>query len=289
MPDSDCNNSTVGAVDYISDNFQPDDRVAVVIKNQHKNQLIQRIVTVQDLAANKFQAWLRFEDRLGSDIYVSMNPLKQDSWHRTKNDIAAVRHLYLDLDRYAVQSLFSICRDPRLPVPSYILNTSDGKYQIVWKVVDCDPDRAEQLQRSMAFEYGADRAATDVTRVLRIPGFYNHKYDPPYQVTAEHISSAQCMIRDFNIPPPAEIHTLAQTVERRLKAHPGCGQASQSERDWAETLRRLERGEHPTLVKAWLESSRPDKYRPAFYAALTVKKALAVIERRREGTSLEFE
>lgn len=289
MPDSDQNSSAVNSVDYISDNFQPDDRVAVVIKNQQKDQLMQRIVAVRDLTANKYLAWLRFEDRQGSDVYISMNTLKQDSWHRTKNDIAAVRHLYLDLDRYAIQSLFSICRDPRLPVPSYILNTSDGKYQIVWKLADCDPDRAEQLQRSMAAIYGADRAATDVTRVLRIPGFHNHKYDPPYRVTAEHISSAPCMIRDFNIPLPAEIHDLSQTVERRMKAHPGCDHVSQSERDWAETLRRLEQGEHPALVKAWLESSRPDKYRPGFYAALTVKKALAVIERRREGTSLEFD
>ncbi len=94
-----------------------------------------------------------------------------DARGRTKNDIAVVRHLYLDLDRNGLQSLKAIRDDARLPSPSYILNTSEGKYQVIWKVIGHDMERAEKLQRAMALEHGADRAATDVTRVLRIPGF----------------------------------------------------------------------------------------------------------------------
>jgi hypothetical protein len=288
MKHSDPSRHMVTSWDYITDSFQPDDRLAVVIKNQQKNHLTQRIATAENLASPKYQAWLRYENAQRGDIYLSMNPLKPDARGRTKNDIAAVRHLYLDLDRYALQSLMAICEDTRVPNPSYVLNTSDGKYQVIWRMTDGSPDRAEKLQRAMAIEYGADRAATDVTRVLRIPGFRNQKYSPPYQVTAEKISAVPCSIKDFKIPYEAEIHPIAKAVERRLKRHPGSGHASQSEGDWAETLRRLERGDHPSIVQTWLAQSRPDKHNPNYYAALTVRKALAEIERRREGPSLDF-
>jgi len=36
-----------------------------------------------------------------------------------------------------------------------------------------------------ARQTGADRAATDCARVLRLPGFYNHKYGEPYLVRLE--------------------------------------------------------------------------------------------------------
>jgi hypothetical protein len=139
----------------------------------------------------------------------------------------------------------------------------------------------------MAIEFNADRAATDVTRVLRIPGFYNHKYDPPFQVTAQQLSSNPRKIEDFNIPCLPKLQPISQAAERRQQFNSGNNHTSQSERDWAETLRRLEQGEHPALVQAWLEGSRPDKNSPAYYAALTVKKALDILEMRRDGPSLE--
>ena len=59
------------------------------------------------------------------------------------------------------------------------------------------------------------------------------------------------------------------------------GSVSQSERDWAETLQRLSRGESPTAVKAWLQGTRQDKSQPAYYAEITVRKAAAELDRRR--------
>lgn len=279
-------NLTVTSWDYIKDNFQPHDRLAIVIKTQQE--VIQRIATAEKIASKAYQSWLRFKNAHAGDIYISMNTLKQEALGRTKKDIAAVRHLYLDLDRNAIDSLMSICGDSRIPAPSYVLNTSEGKYQVVWKICECDSDQAEKLQQSMAIEYAADRAATDITRVLRIPGFYNHKYDPPFQVTAQQLSSNPRRIEDFNIPCLPKLQPIAQAAKRYQYSPADVNHTSQSERDWAETLRRLERGEHPTLVQAWLENSRTDKNNPTYYAALTVKKALDVLEIRRNGPSMDF-
>ncbi len=272
--------SPISSWGYINDNFEPPDRLAVVIKHQQRHDLIQRLVTAGQLAGPRYQAWLRFQNACGGNVYVGMNPLKSDARARTKQDVAMVRHLYLDLDHDGPSALAGILNDPRLPRPSYVLNTSPGKYQVVWKVSGFTAEQAEAMQRAMAIAHGADRAATDVTRVLRIPGFYNQKYDPPCQVTAEKISEAISFPSDFRIEPQAEVlHYSTSMSNARTRIHQG--PTSQSERDWAETLSRLEQGEDPAAVRDWLRQKRQDKPNPAFYAALTVRKAVVELERRR--------
>ncbi|HYK89324.1 MAG TPA: DNA-primase RepB domain-containing protein [Acidobacteriota bacterium] len=269
---------------YINDNFEPMDRLAVVIKHQQRHDLIQRLVTAGQLAGPRYQAWLRFQNALGGDLFVSMNPLKPDARSRTKQDIAMVRHLYLDLDHDGTNALAGILNDPRLPRPSYVLNTSPGKHQVIWKVSGFTPEQAEGVQRAMVSAHGADRAATDVTRVLRIPGYYNRKYDPPCVVTAEKLSDGVNFPSDFRIEPQVEgLQYSRSTADSRARVRPG--PASQSERDWAETLSRLEQGENPAAVQVWLRQKRQDKPNPEFYAALTVRKAVVELERRRSAGS----
>jgi RepB DNA-primase N-terminal domain len=267
--------------EYIKDNFHPGDRLAVVIKRQQNHELVQRLVTAELLAGSRFQAWLRFENARGGNVYLSMNPLKPDARGRTKQDIATVRHVYLDLDHNGPVALAAILSDSQLPKPSYVFDTSPGKHQVVWKVDGFTAENAERLQRAMAIVHGADRAATDITRVLRIPGLFNRKYDPPFQVTAEKLSSSIYSPKDFRIQPQTDWLPEIRTRIPQSRAQQGQRQISQSERDWAETLARLEHGENPATVQAWLQHKRQDKYNPVYYAALTVSKAVAELERRR--------
>lgn len=44
----------------------------------------------------------------------------------------------------------------------------------------------EQTLKLLAIAFGGDPACTDCNRVLRVPGFLNRKYDPPYKVTVEY-------------------------------------------------------------------------------------------------------
>ena len=37
-------------------------------------------------------------NRTGANIYVAANPLRSDSRRRTKESIASVRHIYIDID-----------------------------------------------------------------------------------------------------------------------------------------------------------------------------------------------
>ena len=280
---------TITSREYIKDNFEPSDRLAVVIKRRQKDGIVQRLVTAEQLAGPRFQAWLRFENAVhAGDAYLSMNPLKPDARGRTKQDIAMVRHVYLDLDHNGDHALAAILDDRRLPKPSYVLNTSLGKHQVIWKVAGFTAEEAERLQRAMAAAHGADRAATDVTRVLRIPGLRNQKYKPAFQVSAEKLSAAVYSPADFRIEPRTGWFPETPAAIARPRAQQGPSRISQSERDWAETLDRLQHGESPVAVQAWLEQKRQDKSDPAYYGALTVRKAVAELERRR-AASIEAE
>jgi hypothetical protein len=62
-----------------------------------------------------------------------------------------------------------------------------------------DQLEVESLLRAMASQFDSDPAATDCTRVLRLPGFANKKYIQEFivQVHQEHESNRICRSRDF--------------------------------------------------------------------------------------------
>ena len=77
-----------------------------------------------------------------------------------------------------------------MPVPSVILSTSPGKYQVLWRVEGFDFDQQENTLKLLAIAFGGDSACTDRNRVLRVPGFRNCKYDPAHLVTVEYPSDS---------------------------------------------------------------------------------------------------
>jgi hypothetical protein len=69
----------------------------------------------------------------------------------------------------------------------------------VWKVIGFSQDEAESLLHNLANQFGGDLAATDSTRVLRLPGFANQKLSEEFIVQARHESDVIYMSRDFTI------------------------------------------------------------------------------------------
>src|SRR6266851_2826909 len=188
------------ASEYINDNFKPSDRIAILVLNRNLGETTQRITTAQKAASPEFQSWLRYKNASGADIYIGMNPLKQDASTRTKDDIESIRHLYVDLDHDGSAALEGIKNSDLVPQPNYVLNTSPEKFQVVWKVEGVALEEAEALQHAMVREFGGDPAATDSTRVLRLPGFANKKYDQDFYVQARVESTETYHLRDFKVP-----------------------------------------------------------------------------------------
>jgi RepB DNA-primase from phage plasmid len=267
----------LSASDYIRDNFDPSDRIALLLLNRETGESLQRITTAEKASSPESQAWLRHRDARGDQVYLGMNTLKEDASTRTKDQIAAIRHLYLDLDHGGEEAIERMRNSGLVPQPNYVLNTSPGRFQVVWKVEGIGQEGAEALQKAMAREFGGDPAATDSTRVLRLPGFSNRKHQPPHIVTAQSEAKQTYHLEDFKVrTDPDEQPEQTGTYQGGKHQHPEG--LTQSERDWAFAKRALARGDSPEDVIRRIADYRGDEKHPN-YARYTVEKAQAALER----------
>jgi hypothetical protein len=273
------------ASEYILDNFDSADRIAMLVLNRDFGETIQRITSAQKAASPEFQAWLRYKNANGSDIYIAMNPLKKDAATRTKEEIETIRHVYLDLDFGGAKALEAIENSSAVPKPNYVLNSSPEKHQVVWKVEGMNLEEAEGLLHAIVREFGGDPAATDATRVLRLPGFANKKYETNFYVEARRESMETYHLRDFKLHIDSQDSLRHNYDNRARRAAPLRTHLSQSEHDWAFAKRALTRGDNPEEVVQQIAKHRAtDKPDPLYYARLTVQKAQAEIEQTRRET-----
>ena len=275
------NPQTVSLTEYIQENFRPSDRLAILLRNRAHT--LQRIVTAAKITERSFEEWLRYKnDKELYDVYVGMNALKPGARTRTKEDIHTVRHLYLDLDHDAPAAIARIRESNLVPAANYSINTSPGKYQLVWRVENVSQEQAEALLRAMARTFGGDPAATDSTRVLRIPGLKNRKYETEFLVEAEKHTDRVYHLLDF--PLPSEPRQSDFRPRRQALGSSEPRLLTQSEHDWAYAKRALARGDDPEeIVRRIADYRADDKHDPLYYARLTVSKAQA--EARAVGQS----
>jgi len=276
------NPKTVSPSEYIQENFRPSDRIAILLRNRAHT--VQRIVIAARITEPSFEEWLRYKnDKELCDIYVGMNALKPGARTRTKEDIHTVRHLYLDIDHDGSAALARIRESNLVPGANYAINTSPGKYQLVWRLENVSPEEAEGLLRTMARTFDGDPAATDSTRVLRIPGFKNRKYETEFLVQAEKLTDRVYHLVDFPLrsePTPSDFRPGRHAATPRL-AEPR--PLTQSEHDWAYAKRALARGDDPEeIVRRIADYRADDKHDPVYYARLTVSKAQAESRARGE-------
>jgi len=268
------------ASEYILDNFEPTDRVAMLVLNRDLGETIQRITSAQKASNPEFQAWLRYKNANGSDIYIGMNPLRRDASTRTKEDIEFIRHVYLDLDHGGPQALASLENSSTVPKPNYVLTSSPGKFQIVWKVEGMNIEEAEGLLHAMVREFGGDPAATDVTRVLRLPGFANKKYETDFYVKTRKESAEIYHLRDFKLDVDSQDSPHHNYHDHSKHGSSSRTTLSQSELDWAFAKRALARGEDSEdVIRKIAQHRAHDKSDPQYYARLTVTKAQADLHR----------
>ena len=265
---------SLSASEYVLALFEPADNVAILARNRMTGRTVQRIAPAETVAGPQFQSWLRNENAGGADVFIGMNPIKEGADTRTKGNIREIRHLYLDLDTGGRDVLDAIRNSSEIPAPNFVLDTSPGKHQVVWKVEGIGRQEAESMLRAMANQFGGDSAATDSTRVLRLPGFANRKYGEEFIVEAHQKSSLVYHARDFLLQDdsPDTARHLGDEAGRRIPQ----GHRSQSEQDWAYARRALARGDDPAIIIQRIADFRAEeKPDPEYYARHTVMKAEA--------------
>ncbi len=261
------------APEYVLALHAPEDFAAILVRNRARQRTTQRILPVDVIAGRKFQAWLDEENLAGGDVFIGMNPIRSNSRYRTKEHIREIRHVYLDLDEDAGASLQAIRTSGDVPNANFVLDTSPGKHQVVWRVESFDASEAERVLRALASSYGGDPAATDISRMLRLPGFRNHKYNNEFVVRVHHETDAVHHRGEFAIQEgsPESPRRLEDSGAGRTLPP---GHKSQSEADWAYAKRALARGDDPEqIIQRIADYRAADKADPLYYARLTVMKA----------------
>jgi hypothetical protein len=271
----------LSAQEYVLALHEPEDRVAILLVNRRRGQSLQRITSAETIAAPEFQQWLADRNRTGSDVFVGMNPLRDGATTRTKESLREIRHVYIDLDEDAKAALANVRDSLDAPAPNFVLDTSSAKHQVIWKIGGVDVEQAESLLHALANQFGGDTAATDATRVLRMPGFVNHKYpdETEFLVRAHHELNRVYTLRDFTIRNDLpDFDRYVGDTSRPVRPLPR-GHKSQSEADWAYAKRALARGDSPDEVIRRIADYRAhDKHDPEYYARRTVLKAQSVLQ-----------
>lgn len=273
---------SLAASEYVRELFEPGDNAAVLVRNRGTGKTVQRIARAEVITSREFQEWLATQSAAGADVYVGMNPIREGAYSRTKESIRDIRHLYLDLDRNGDASLEAIRNSPSVPPPNFVLDTSPGKHQVVWKVTDFNQEEAEALLRTLSRQFDGDPAATDSTRILRLPGFPNRKLSEEFIVQARHESNVVYTPRDFTHKEGSpETPRYAGDDQERPRTMP-IDHKSQSEQDWAYAKRALARGDDPEEVIRRIAGFRGnEKSDPEYYARRTVARAQLELQRGR--------
>lgn len=260
---------------YIRQNWERKDRLAIVLIHGETGETQQRIKTAEEIADPKYQAHLRAANAQGNSVYISMNPLKEDATGRKKSDVSVVRHLWIDLDHGGKPALDKLLAE--MPTPHHIMQTSAAeRYQVIWSVAGYTHQEAERTLRGLAAAYGGDSAPVDVSRVLRVPYFSNRKN--------EYADQPLHFVRDIATTPatkpeytPSDFPTFseAQVREYRAANTVNAGTGTKSHMDFAYAMQQLERGVSAERIRSELEARRQDKPNPAYYAQRTVDNAIA--------------
>ncbi len=268
------------AVDYITANYKPDDRLAVVIIDKRSGEVKQRLATAERIVQPDYQAWLRFENTQRREIHISPNTIRPGALGREKADVLHVRHVYADFDHDAATRVTAMQDRKNMPTPNHIIGSSPGKSQVIWRVERFTKDQAEEMMRGMVRQFGADPACTDVSRVLRLPGYVNHKYAEPHLVTVQNLSDR--VYRPESFPEFAKEQPRAYAGDRNGTRRADGAPISQSEKDWSFAKRHLALGADPEKVTAQIALYRSFDRKhadPRAYAERTVARALEQLNR----------
>ncbi len=218
--------------------------------------------------------WCRSENAHGSNVYV--RPHRHSAWP------------VVFLDDVATADAQEIAQTHS----ALVVETSANRCH-VWICTDEDLDERQRLacQKHLAARPGANRTLADPGSVSgdhwgRLAGFRNRKPSRNCWVNLLRASHGLPAFPVFGLLAPAPIAPISPSIGGGVVISPAScvgGRApSESECEWASVMVRLERGEPPAEVEAWLtDHARARRGADAVrYAHHTVAKAYLTIRER---------
>ncbi len=142
----------------------------------------------------------------GQHIYVGVNP-RADIGGTTAKDVSVARCLFVDFDHTTPEQVQSLLDDMEFPQPTLMMNSGHGVH-CHWRLTEpiTDLNLWTAYQKRLIVTLDSDKAIHDPPRIMRLPGFINHKQP----VTQSYIIDAD----------PARIYLLADIEENLVEIEP---------------------------------------------------------------------
>lgn len=160
-------------------------------------------------------AALDIYNTLGADAYFTVNVVAE-GYRREASSIVTLRAVFAEYDNGMPATV-------ALP-PTARISSSPGKEQWYWVLREPLPAAAhrehwQQVENAVVYATGGDTNARDVARILRVPGFINHKYPAKPRVTLLEVTDRRYTLDELEHAfPPAPITV---TAKPRLNATAG--------------------------------------------------------------------
>ena len=145
---------------------------------------------------NEIVPYIMEQDEQGKDVYWAPHIFEQP--RRLAEFALPVKCMHSDLDE---------ALPPTDYPPTMLWESSPERYAAIWLLDDYLPVKEfEDLNRDFNYKMGADKNCWTVTKVLRIPGCTNHKYETLPKVKLKHHTNKEYSRLDFDISPEPAIH-----------------------------------------------------------------------------------
>jgi hypothetical protein len=115
------------------------------------------------------------ENRQRQHIYAGANPRRAKGGTKSK-DVTCARCLFVDFDRINADVARNRWHDAGLPTPTITIASGHGVHAY-WRLTEPITDMAlwSKLQKGVITLLDSDLAIHDPARIMRVPGFTNHK------------------------------------------------------------------------------------------------------------------
>lgn len=107
----------------------------------------------------------------GHGVFFVVNECKGDK--RSAQNVTRIRAVCVDLDGAPLEPVLQGPLEPHL-----IVETSPGRYHVYWLVEGVPLDLFRAIQKRLAEHYDGDPAVCDLSRLMRVPGFFHNKGEP---------------------------------------------------------------------------------------------------------------
>lgn len=174
-----------------------------------------------ELAGDRALAWMSSANAEGIDVYIGANPRK--SRGRSAKDVARARCVFADIDdSISIDELRARIQGAALPAPTAIVSSGHG-WHVYWRLTEAIEDMSawRATQQSLIHSLRSDTAIKDPPRVMRLPGFRNHK--PP---------AADCELVDVHPERRTDLETLHRSTLSESSRREILTRASQQTRDF---------------------------------------------------------